>query len=117
MSRLREGVAGWTRRRGLSLVVGAAVLLGTQGCVSPGVSSMSVSYGVGFYQPWGFDYGAWGPRYYVGPPRRGGPWRPPPRRAGPPAFRPPLAGRPMPSLPLGRPPGGIGRGPGPRGPR
>jgi len=88
------------RSRCLQLILGATALVVAQGCVSDGYGT-SVSYGVGFYEPWGYDYGAWGPSYYVGPPRRGS-WRPPPRPANPPAFRPPPVGRPMPSLPGGR---------------
>jgi hypothetical protein len=61
--------------RYLRLMLGAIALAVTQACVSgAGFGVTSVSYGVGFYQPWGYDYGFWGPTYRVGPPRRG-PWR------------------------------------------
>jgi len=33
--------------------------------------TVGVSYGVGFYEPYGYDYGGWGPGYRVGPPRGG----------------------------------------------
>jgi hypothetical protein len=41
------------------------------GCVVPGdrYAAGSVSYGVGFYEPYGYDYGGWGSGYLVGPPR------------------------------------------------
>ena len=32
-------------------------------------SAVSVEYGVGFYEPFGYDYGGWRPGYRVGPPR------------------------------------------------
>jgi hypothetical protein len=30
-----------------------------------------VGYVGGYYEPWGYDYGGWGGRYRVGPPRGG----------------------------------------------
>jgi hypothetical protein len=32
---------------------------------------VGVDYYGGFYEPYGYDYGGWGPGYYVGPPRGG----------------------------------------------
>lgn len=96
------------RSRCLALVIGAIALAITEGCVPSGFRVTSVSYGIGFYRPWVYDYRFWGPRYRVGPPRPG-PWRPPPR-IRPPSFRPPPAGRPMPSLPKERPLRPPGRG-------
>lgn len=60
----------------------------------------SVGYGVGFYEPHGYDYGGWRPGYRVGPPRTGNERRarsdsPSPR----PAYRPAAQSRPMPSIP------------------
>jgi hypothetical protein len=85
-----------TRRTGLQLATAIGLLAISDGCVAPG--SASISYGVGFYQPWGFTYGGWGPAYYVGPPRPGV-WVPPPRRVRPAPFRPPPAGRQIPTIP------------------
>lgn len=55
-----------------------AAVLGTAftGCVVAGGGgryddTVGVSYGVGFYEPLGYDYGGWGPGYHVGPPRGG----------------------------------------------
>jgi hypothetical protein len=58
-----------------------------------------VGYVGGYYEPWGYEYGGWGGRYHVGPPR--GNWgheggRPP--SGGHPVH----GGRPAPSIP-GRP--------------
>jgi len=71
-------------------------------CVAPGdrYVSGSVSYGVDFYEPYGHDYGGWGPGYMVGPPRIGNrhfnaPPISPPRHS----YRPALPSRPMPSIP------------------
>jgi hypothetical protein len=74
---------------------------GETGAVSTGYWGAPVySYGLDhFYGP-PVIYGAWGPGYFVGPPRWGGP---PPRfspRAGPrPVFHPAAPGRSMPSIP------------------
>jgi hypothetical protein len=72
-------------RGALLLVLGAA-----SGCVGHGFSA---SYGVGFYRPFGYSYGSWGPGYWVGPPRRAS--------AGPArwAARPGGPARPLPSIP------------------
>jgi hypothetical protein len=88
------------------------------GCVVPGGdTSVGVSYGVDYYEPYGYDYGGWGPGYRVGPPPRGG-WRhdrpafhggPPPR---PHTFRPPGPSHSMPSIP--NHPRSPGPGPGGR---
>ena len=50
----------------------------------------------GFYEPYGFDYGGWGPGYHVGPPR-GGERRP--AQSSPHAYRPAPPSRPTPSIP------------------
>jgi len=46
------------------------------GCVAAGYDGdggVGVGYVGGFYEPWGYDYGGWGPGYRVGPPHyRGG---------------------------------------------
>jgi len=71
-------------------------------CVVPGdrYVSGSVSYGVDFYEPYGRDYGGWGPGYLVGPPRTGdrhfdARHESPTRHS----YRPAPRTRPMPSIP------------------
>ncbi len=84
----------------------ALLLVGfSTGCVVPGGdTSVGVSYGVDYYEPYGYDYGGWGPGYRVGPPPRRG-WQhdrhdfhrdPAPR---PHTFRPPSPSHSMPSIP------------------
>jgi hypothetical protein len=56
---------------------------------------VGVSYGVGFYEPWGLGYNGWNEGYRVGPPRGG-------ERHGGGAsrsFRPAHPSRPTPSIP------------------
>jgi hypothetical protein len=65
----------WARPvRYLAVGVAAAVTLAT-GCIAGGGGgyddTASVSYGVGFYEPYGYDYSGWGPGYRVGPSRGG----------------------------------------------
>jgi hypothetical protein len=91
--------------RGLIVVVSAAL----GGCVVGGgydggggyEGGADVGYGVGFYEPYGYDYGGWGPGYGVGPPRRGfdRPGRSGSHPAPHPAYRPASPSRSMPSLP------------------
>jgi hypothetical protein len=60
-------------------------------CLVPGGGYVS-----GVYEPSGYDYGGWGPGYYVGPARRGE------RRAeapSPHAYRPAPRSRPAPPIP------------------
>jgi hypothetical protein len=74
------------RRWLLTALTGAAlVLLGA--CVAGGggyYGGVDVGYSADYYEPWGYDYGGWGPGYWVGPPRNGWGWhhhndsRPPP---------------------------------------
>jgi hypothetical protein len=75
-------------------------------CAVEGVGvdgSVGVGYVGGYYEPYGYDYGGWGPGYAVGPYRGGhGGWNR--DRGHAPAFRPAPGGRSMPSLP-GRPRG------------
>ncbi len=79
------------------------------GCVVGGYDGdADVGYGVDYYEPYGYEYGGWGPGYGIGPPRRGydrgrdgydhgghDDGHPGPR----PSYRPAPASRPMPSLP------------------
>jgi hypothetical protein len=75
----------------------ALMLTPLAGCLSDG-SGGRLDYSVGFYRSFGYNYGAWGPGYFVGPPRpsplvRTVPFRPRPGgRLGPPP-------RPLPSIP------------------
>ena len=49
-----------------------ADLLG--GCIVAGSgydTDVGVGYVGGFYEPFGYDWGGWGPNYHVGPPRGG----------------------------------------------
>ena|ERR1700733_9913225 len=55
-------------------MLGFILLTAFAGCIVPGGGydeGPSVSYGVGIYEPAGYDYGGWGPGYRVGPPPRG----------------------------------------------
>lgn len=87
----------------------ALVLLLAAGCVADGgygyPPAVSVGVGLDYYEPWGFDYGGWGPRYHVGPPREG--MRPHGDATGH-GFRPAPPGRAMPSIPT-MPHGGARR--------
>ena len=73
--------------------------------------AVSVGVGLDYYEPYGFDYGGWGPGYDVGPPRGGAPHR----GVGPGrGFRPAPPGRAMPSIPSAARSGGARRGGGGR---
>jgi hypothetical protein len=100
-------------------VLFAGLMISMAGCVAVGgydgapgyYGETSVGYGVGFYQPYGYNYGGWQPGYRVGPPvRRGfdGPGIPHPRPFGP-SYRPAPPSRPMPSIPMHPRGGGFGR--------
>ena len=80
---------------GASLAVVCACAVG-----GPGYDGYEgAGYVGGYYEPWGYDYGGWGRRYRVGPPR-GGYGRD--GGHGSPGGRPTHGGRPAPSIP-GRP--------------
>jgi hypothetical protein len=87
--------------------LGFLLLTAFAGCVVPGGGydqGVGVSYGVGFSEPIGYDYGGWGPGYRVGPPPRGGWGRP--QGSPPHSYRAAPASRQAPSIPQGhRPPG------------
>lgn len=71
----------------------------------------TVGLGIDYYEPFGFDYGGWGPGYRVGPPRGGGGRGGGGRGHG---YRPAPAGRAMPSIPSGGRSGGGRSGSGSR---
>jgi hypothetical protein len=81
------------------------------GCVVSGEGysgrgGVVVSYGVDFYEPYGYYYGGWGPGYLVGPPRGGYPHPDHrPNRPRPHAYRPAPPSHPMPSIPTRQRPG------------
>jgi hypothetical protein len=56
---------------------------------------VGVSYGVGFYEPWGYGYNGWHEGYRVGPPRGGERHGDGDHRA----YRPAHPSRPTPSIP------------------
>jgi hypothetical protein len=90
----------------LACAFGIAVLTVLQACVAGGGyyngGGAEVAYGADFYEPYGYEYGGWGPSYWVGPPRNGD-HRPDYGHdhpgARPPAYRPAAPSRPMPSIP------------------
>jgi hypothetical protein len=90
------------------LVALAACAVGVGGAgYDGGYADVGVGYEGGFYEPYGYDYGGWGGRYHVGPPRgpRGGGGEGHPGGAGGrPTGHPGGGGRPAPSIP-GRPRG------------
>jgi hypothetical protein len=84
------------------------------GCASSGGYEGEVGvYGVDYYEPYGYNYGHWHPRYHVAPPRRDQERRdrPAPVQTAPvqtapvqsrpsnPAYRPAPPSRPAPSIP------------------
>jgi hypothetical protein len=90
-------------RRWLAGAFGLALLTLLSGCVVGGAGyeggGADISYGADFYEPYGYEYGGWGSRYHVGPPRGGE--RRPEHSSGsrPPAYRPAAPSRSMPSIP------------------
>ena len=88
----------------LAAALGIALLTLLPGCVADGGGAyyegggVDVTYGADFYEPWGYEYGGWGPGYWVGP-ARGGHRRPDWGGRGPPAYHPAAPSRPMPSIP------------------
>jgi hypothetical protein len=89
------------RRSLRALILASFVVMA--GCVVGGGGydgGASVGYDVGFYEPFGYDYGGWGPGYGVGLPRRGyDRGRPDFHPAPHSSYRPAAPSRPMPSLP------------------
>jgi hypothetical protein len=86
------------RKLWMALGFGALALTLVSGCEVSGVGvegDVGVGYSTGYYEPYGYEYGGWGPGYRVGPGRGGD------RRGGRPShsFRPAPATRPTPSIP------------------
>jgi hypothetical protein len=82
-------------------IAGLALLLaiGIDGCVATDAGyngDVDVGVSAGFYEPYGYDYGGWGPGYFVGP-GRGGEQRGGSGRAH--TYRPAPASRHTPSIP------------------
>jgi hypothetical protein len=95
---------------GLRALVAATAILATVGiltscAVGPGYGGegyVGVGYAGDYYDPCCYDYGGWGGRYHVGPPRGGGGPRPGVGRPSPGGGGHGGGGRPAPSIP-GRP--------------
>jgi hypothetical protein len=93
-------------RRWKVSAIALPLLMVLSGCVATGGG-----YVEGVYEPAGYEYGGWGPRYHVAPPRggdrrdehegeRGGERRPEPaKQSTPHAYRPAPPSRPAPSIP------------------
>jgi|SRR5665213_2968108 len=90
-------------RRLIASACGAASLVILYACVAGGGygDGAEVSYGADFYEPFGYEYGGWGPNYRVGPPHGGE--RRPEHSGGahphPPAYHPAAPSRSVPSIP------------------
>lgn len=101
--------------RQASLIGLIALLVLPVGCAVDGSyrsgSPVSVGVGLDYYEPFGFDYGGWGPGYHVGPSRGGMPHRGVAPGRG---FRSAPPGRAMPSIPSAPHSGGGQRGGGRR---
>ncbi len=90
---------------GCALLGLAACAVSGGGVAYDGYTDVGVGYAGGFYEPYGYDYGGWGGRYHVGPPRGGArPEGHPGGGGGRPVGHPGGGGRPAPSIP-GRPRG------------
>jgi len=81
--------------------VGLLMLLASCAVTGVGVDG-SVGYDAGYYEPYGYEYGGWGPDYYVGPGRGGDPRGRGPHPGGSGhGYRPAPSFRPTPSIPRG----------------
>lgn len=91
-----------------ALVIGLFTVL-SSGCVVPDGGygyGGGVAVGVDYYEPYGANYGGWGPGYQVGPFRGGGH---PAGHGGSHAYRSAPASHPMPSIPSHSAPSRSGR--------
>jgi len=90
-------------KRAFTAALGAAIFTLLQGCVVGGGGyyeggAVGVSYDADYYEPYGYEYGGWGGRYRVGPPR-GGEHRPDGGGRQAPSYRPAAPSHSMPSIP------------------
>ncbi len=82
-------------RRWRVRALGFVLLAVLYACLVPDGGYVGATYG-----PSGYEYGGWGPGYYVGPPPRGGERRPEPSHQSPRhAYRPAPPSRSAPSIP------------------
>jgi hypothetical protein len=89
------------RIRWMAACLGALALATLNACAVTGVGvdgSVGVGYVGGYYEPYGYEYGGWGPGYRVGP-GRGGDRRGVGAPRGPHTYRSAPASRPTPSIP------------------
>ena len=83
--------------------LGLLLLAGLCACIAAGPGydgGVGVTYVGDYYEPYGYDYGGWGPAYHVAPPR-GDQRRP--EHPSPHAYRPAPRSRAIPTIPT-RPP-------------
>ena len=88
--------------RWLMAGIAASLFTAVTGCVST-EGEVGVSYGVDYYDTYGYDYGYWRPGYYVAPPRgerRERETREQTVPSRPPTYRPAPPSRTAPSIPL-----------------
>jgi hypothetical protein len=88
----------------LAAALGGIGLMILTACAVTGVGvdgSVGVGYDAGYYEPYGYDYGGWGPGYIVGPGRGGDRRGHGPHLGGGHAYRPAPSFRPTPSIPGG----------------
>jgi hypothetical protein len=111
---MKTGLRGWS-----IAAIAAAMFTGLTGCVTTD-GGYEASYGVDYYEPYGYEYGRLHPGYHVAPPRRdpndrqgrenrqppvrvdNRPTQPPARvdnRPSRPAYQPAPPSRPAPSIP------------------
>jgi len=91
-----------SRWSAIGFAIGLFTVL-SYGCVVPGVGygyGDAIGLGLDYYEPYGVNYGGWGPGYQVAP-FRGGAQRPATGggRASPHAYRSAPASRSVPSIP------------------
>ena len=93
----------------LTVLAAGVVSLLVAGCVASGggYGYDAGSFGPGYYEPYGVDYGGWDGGYRVGPVRGRGNYGG--GRGGPHAYHGAPPSRPMPSIPSRPRPGGSGR--------
>ena len=112
----REGVA-MSRIRVERLASGALLasllMLSSSCAIESGYGydgGANVGLGIDYYEPFGYDYGGWGPSYRSGPSRGGARGFRDGGRGSPHAYRPAPASHAMPSIPSGPRSGGRGGG-------